>query len=555
MSTHLLLRAAAVAALVSCFAHSARGGTEAVPEVPVTTESIELRTTEIPQPETGTAPAIPLSRDAAILTAILRNRSLAVARLAPEIEATGIAEARAVFDPTLGAALTHAEDNRPILSNSSSTLSSLSSSGGGGTTDATLADSLRALQQVITTLRAAGDEVNTSRGTDGTITLQQRLPLGTQLSVSASGAKDNAGGTTTHAGAWLVELRQPLLKGAGIGVNLGDLRQAEMRVEQSAHDFTEQVITTVRNVEQAYWDLVLSLEIIRIREFGKTLADDQLARVTDLVDAGRGIEADIQSSRAELAAREADLADAVASAHTQYTELIELLDLGDAWDTTFLPTDAPEPQHVPLDPMASAALALDKRPALAASRIEIDSSVIERKQARNNRLPSVDLVGSYGRSSAGFDSGGISRYWDDASYENYRVGIELQTSILHRAERARVRRASLQLESAERSLAQREQAVQAEVRRAIIEAERQWKRIAATREALEGRAEELSTAEDRYSAGKITNLDVKLVQRDFLQAQVDDITARARYLSAIASVYAAEGTLLERRGVRIPEAG
>jgi outer membrane protein TolC len=46
-----------------------------------------------------------------------------------------------------------------------------------------------------------------------------------------------------------------------------------------------------------------------------------------------------------------------------------------------------------------------------------------------------------------------------------------------------------------------------------------------------------------------TNLDVLQVERDFIESQVDDATARVRYIQALTQLYAAEGTLLERRGI------
>jgi outer membrane protein TolC len=46
-------------------------------------------------------------------------------------------------------------------------------------------------------------------------------------------------------------------------------------------------------------------------------------------------------------------------------------------------------------------------------------------------------------------------------------------------------------------------------------------------------------------------LDVLQVQRDYIQSQVDDATARVRYIEALTELYAAEGTLLERRGISL----
>jgi outer membrane protein TolC len=65
----------------------------------------------------------------------------------------------------------------------------------------------------------------------------------------------------------------------------------------------------------------------------------------------------------------------------------------------------------------------------------------------------------------------------------------------------------------------------------------------------------LRIAQDRNAVGKATNLDVQIVQRNLIQAEVDEGTARVGYIEALTSLYAAEGTLLERRGIRLDDEG
>jgi outer membrane protein TolC len=147
--------------------------------------------------------------------------------------------------------------------------------------------------------------------------------------------------------------------------------------------------------------------------------------------------------------------------------------------------------------------------------------------------------------------GDATRFLDDGSYNNYNVGLEIQTPIMNRAEKARHERARLSQDQSERYLDDLENALAAEVRRAAIEAERQWQRIAATQLAVRSRTEELRIAQGRNAAGKTTNLDLLLVQRSLIQAEVDEVTARVNYIQALTSLYAAEGTLLERRGIAL----
>jgi outer membrane protein TolC len=82
-----------------------------------------------------------------------------------------------------------------------------------------------------------------------------------------------------------------------------------------------------------------------------------------------------------------------------------------------------------------------------------------------------------------------------------------------------------------------------------VDVVKQWERIQATKEAVTARTEQLRVAQGRYEAGKTTNLDLLIVQRDFIASEVDASTAQIQYIQALTAYYAAEGTLLERRGI------
>jgi outer membrane protein TolC len=70
---------------------------------------------------------------------------------------------------------------------------------------------------------------------------------------------------------------------------------------------------------------------------------------------------------------------------------------------------------------------------------------------------------------------------------------------------------------------------------------------------VESRTEQLCVEKGRYHAGKAKNLDILVIERDLIQARVDDATARIGYIQALTSFFASEGTLLERRGITLEE--
>jgi outer membrane protein TolC len=193
------------------------------------------------------------------------------------------------------------------------------------------------------------------------------------------------------------------------------------------------------------------------------------------------------------------------------------------------------------------------RPELAQARLDLANQDLEVVRTRNGLLPRLDAFASYGRSSLGSDWSGARDYLDQNDFENYRFGLQFEVPILNRGERARYTRAKLGREQAETAIANLQQMLDTQVHQAAVEVERQWQRIAATQEAVASRQEEMRVQQDRYSVGLSTNLDVLQVQRDLIFAQVNEVTARVSYIQALVGLYAAEGTLLERRGVTLDD--
>lgn len=538
------------------------GPASVIPETPV---PLEERAQPVAVEDAGAGAAIPLTRDGALLTALVHNRTIEVSRLGPQIADTSIPEARAAFDPMLSATLSYGRSTSPSSSSSfgGSTYSGSGSSAGISTGTASVAALASSISQSLSRIQTSLDTLDQTRnrGTDrdltqGDISVQQLLPTGTLLFLTGEGSDtDTEALDRDYRGGWSLGVRQALLEGAGLAPNLVALRQARNQASQSREAFRSDVLDIASQTELAYWDLALAAEVLKIREFALQLADEQLRQDEELLRVGKAIEGDVMASRAERASRKADLTDAQAAIRTGNIALVRLLnpEATDPWLTTFAPIDPPDVAEVQIEAAASEEWALQYRPELAQARLEVANAGLSVVSAKNARLPQLDLVGAYGRSSQGSSSSGIGRHLDDDYYDDYSIGIEFQTPLLNRAEKARHLRARLTSDRADRSLAELEQLVAADVRRAAVEVEKQWQRLASTHEAVQSREEQLRVAQGRYAVGKTSNLDLLIVQRDYIQAQVDEVTAKVRYIQALTDLYTAEGTLLERRGIRVDE--
>lgn len=560
--------------LVACATHSPNatpkseivsvGESAAVPAISAIEERAEpVQVSALPENDKP----IPLSRDGALLTAIRNNASIEIAQFGPQIAQTYISEARAAFDPVLLSTISIGHDTRQLPPVSAATSNQTISRGSAGTApepDTPLEQfqqSIQFTQRLLDDLQGLRsfyddrDRAHTrTDSADGTMTLMENLPTGTQIFLTGAASHVDTNRTSDdYQGAWVLGVNQALLRGGNLGANLVEIKKAKNSAERSEHAFRRQILDTAAQVELAYWDLVLANEVLKIRQFAVTLADEQLKRNQDLFSVGKIVEGDVMSADAEKSSRLADLADAQAAIRGKTLLLIRLLnpDAVKPWEIQFDPMDAPVVAQVELNADMSEQVALQYRPEIQESRLELANAKLDLDRARNNLLPRLDLVASYGRTSRGAFSGDMTTHLDSSDYDNYRIGVEFETPLMYRAERARHHRAKSIQAQAGAAVAGIEQVVSEQVRQAIVEVDRQWQRISATQSAVKGRSEELRIAQDRNSVGKATNLDVQIVQRNLIQAEVDEVTSRVRYIESLTSLYAAEGALLERRGIAI----
>src|SRR5690606_13308348 len=133
----------------------------------------------------------------------------------------------------------------------------------------------------------------------------------------------------------------------------------------------------------------------------------------------------------------------------------------------------------------------------------------------------------------------------------YEIGLDLEWQPLNRGARARNERAKFQQAQAEASISNLEQLIDAELYQAAVETRRQWERIRATEAAVQAREEELRAMREQFEVGLATTLDVLTIQEHLVEARLDAATARVRYIQSLTNLYAREGTLLDRRGVRL----
>src|SRR5690606_20424994 len=96
------------------------------------------------------------------------------------------------------------------------------------------------------------------------------------------------------------------------------------------------------------------------------------------------------------------------------------------------------------------------------------------------------------------------------------------------------------------------QAIQLDVLLAATSVEQTRRLIDASRTTRELQEISLVAEQERFAAGSSTALLVAQAQRDLPASQIEEIEAIVNYRSALIRLHLAEGSLLDRRGIRLP---
>jgi outer membrane protein TolC len=371
-----------------------------------------------------------------------------------------------------------------------------------------------------------------------------------------------------------LSFQQQLLAGFGFGPNLRYLRIAKNNKKISDIAFKDQVIATVTQIENIYWDLVSAYEQARVNVQSLAFANQTLENAKKQLQLESIPEIDVMKAEGEASRRDQDLT--VARTNLQLQEslmknaLTKSLDdptLGempvvptDRMQTTNTETDTSEPI---LDLIAEG---LRNRPELLETDIDLTNRQISRQAARNALLPTLSLVGFYGGSGlAGLVTSGNSSSvptdlpgaWQSAfnnSSPDYFVGLNLNIPFRNRVAKADQYRSELEYRQASLRKEQLKKQIRIEVRNAQYALEQSRARVESARKArdLAERTFEITKKEQELGAG--SSYQTMTAQRDLSVAELDLVTAMAIYQKARVELDRATGGTLEHNGVLIQDA-
>jgi outer membrane protein TolC len=386
---------------------------------------------------------------------------------------------------------------------------------------------------------------------------------------------------------------QNLLQGFGFLPNTRFIRIARNNREISDVAFRLQIITTVDQIENMYWDLVYAYENVRVQQESLTYAQKALDDAKRQAQVGTVPPIQVVSAQSTVATDQQNLI--VAQNNLQLQQLLmknalsrsiedPLLAEADVIPTSIMLV----PQQEPVTPIQDLINdALQHRAELVESRIDLNSRDINIKAVRNAMLPTLQAFAYYGGSGVGGDVnplvpncanttsnfcldpakapppfrtstsvgyGSTLNQLVSSTAPDKGVGLALNIPLRNRLAQSNQVRADLEYRQAQVRQHQLENQVRIEVRNAQFDVHQNRAAVQAAQSAVDLARQTLDADQQKLKVGLTTQTAILQDAATLTTGESNLVSAKAAYEKSRIELDRATGLLLDHAGIDIADA-
>ena len=411
---------------------------------------------------------------------------------------------------------------------------------------------------------------------------QQAFPTGTSFTFESQNNRQTTNSVfsslvPTLGSYYRVSVQQQLLSGFGLGPNLRFLRIARNNKRISDIAFKDQLVATITQISDIYWDLVSAYEQKRVTEQSFAFAQQSLSNAEKQLQLEAVPQMDVMRAEAEVSRRDQDLL--IAKTNLQLQEslmknaITKNLDDPVLESMPVVPTDSSDViGALDVQPVQELITeALKGRPELAESDIDLVNRQISRQAAKNALLPTLSAVGFYGGTGLAGQlnpnyQGGPNTsvlptgFWGafENTYNNtspdYFVGLNLNIPIRNRVAKADQYRSELEYRQAELRQQQLKKQIRIEVRNAQYALEQSRARVQAARKGRDLAQRTFTIMQKEQELGAGSSFQTLTAQRDLAVAELDLVNANTAFQKSKVELQRATGTTLADNGIQVQDA-
>jgi outer membrane protein len=384
-------------------------------------------------------------------------------------------------------------------------------------------------------------------------------------------------------------ITQNLLQGFGSLPNMRFIRIAKNNREISDVAFRLQIITTVDQIEDMYWDLVYAYENVRVQQEALTYAQKALTDTKQQAQVGTVPPIQVVSAQSTLSTDEQNLI--LAENNLELEKLLVKNALSRSIEDPALaeadviPTST---MQIPQEEMAVPTQdlineALSHRAELAESRIDLNSRDLSSKAVRNALLPTLDAFAYYGGSGVGGNLavpactgavtsecysalpppfansntvgyGGTLNQLVNSTAPDKGIGLTLNIPLRNREAQANQVRAELEYRQAQVRLHQLENQVRIEVRNAQFDVKQNRASVQAAQYAVDFSRQTLDADQQKLKVGLTTTTAILQDASVLTTSESNLVSAKAAYEKSRVELDRATGLLLDHSGIDVADA-
>lgn len=386
---------------------------------------------------------------------------------------------------------------------------------------------------------------------------------------------------------------QNLLQGLGTNANTRFILIAKNNREITDVAFRLQVITTVDQIENMYWDLVYAYENVRVQQEALTYAQKALQDAKQQAQVGTAPPIQVVSAQSTVSTDQQNLI--LAQNNLQLQQLLMKNAVSRSIEDPVLaeadviPTSTMRlPQQEPVIPIQDmVADALRHRAELVESRIDLNSRELSAKAVHNALLPTLQAFAYYGGSGVGGDVnpavpncstttssfcfnqtkapppfrnatsvgyGTTLNQLVNSTAPDKGIGLSLNIPLRNREAQADQVRSLLELRQAEVRLHQLENQVRIEVRNAQFDVKQNRAAVEAAQSAVDLARQTFDADQQKLRVGLTTSTVILQDAATVTTSESNLVSAKAAYEKSRIELERATGLLLEDNGINVEEA-
>ena len=368
----------------------------------------------------------------------------------------------------------------------------------------------------------------------------------------------NAFRNPTFNSSLTFNLTQPLLRGFRTDSTRTSLQTSRISQQNDEISVQSTMGTTMANTRNAYWDLVYAIQAVEAAQnsldISLKLVQDNQARV----EIGTLAPIDIKSAEAEAANRRLTLVQAQATVRTAELALKRLIVTGTddpMWSSSINPTDRPAATPEPINVDAAVQRALRDRTDVQQSLNNLKISDLNLKNQVDLTRPQLNFTFNYGLSGLGgpftptvrdpitgqiIPQAPVASGYLDAiknlygfDVPQYTFGFTFAYPIGKSAQEANVARSKLALEQTQANIKALQLQIATDVANAALNVQSTLEAVQQAGVARQLAQERLNAAQSKFEVGMAINYEVVQAQRDYLDAQNNELRAMLNYRKAL----------------------